>query len=153
MNGFDEIVELQENLAQAEQKFNQAKHLKDVLRRRRSDGKMLYDGWRNTPDWQQWRTRQLDRQNWRCGCCGQAMAFGEKIYLANGDFELQPDHPTVDHILPKSLFPNLALDKQNLVMLCWACNQRKSNKMTIASRMRHQWLKQSFSGWSNKVES
>jgi 5-methylcytosine-specific restriction endonuclease McrA len=153
MNGFDEIVKSQDNIAQAEKKFAQAKQLKDALRKRRSDGKILYDGWRNTSDWQQWRIRQLDLQNWRCGYCEQAMAFGEKIYLANGDFELQPTHPTVDHILPKSLFPNLALDKQNLMMLCWSCNQKKGNKMTSASRMRHQRLKQSFSGWSGEFEN
>jgi 5-methylcytosine-specific restriction endonuclease McrA len=152
MNGLDEIVKSQGNLAQADKKFAQAKRLKNALRRQRRDGKLLYEGWRYTSDWQQWRLQQLHQQNWLCACCGKVMVFGEKICLTNGDFDLQPNHPTVDHILPKSLFPNLAVNKQNLVMLCWACNQAKGSEMTIASRMRHQQLKQSFSEWSDKCK-
>jgi hypothetical protein len=35
---------------------------------------------------------------------------------------------TVDHIKPVSKFPELALDIDNLQVLCWECNQKKSNK-------------------------
>ncbi|MCY7277147.1 MAG: HNH endonuclease [Phormidesmis sp. CAN_BIN44] len=86
--------------------------------------------------------QQLEQQNWKCTYCGKRMGFGERTYLANGDFSLEPHHPTVDHILPKSLFPELALDLQNLTMICWSCNRKKGSKMEIASRMRHSKLKQ-----------
>ena len=35
---------------------------------------------------------------------------------------------TIDHIKPVSKFPELALDIDNLQVLCWECNQKKSNK-------------------------
>ncbi len=70
------------------------------------------------------------------------MGFGPKTYLPNGDFTLEPQHPTVEHVLPKSLFPELALNKQNLVMVCWECNKTKGSNVVIGSRMRHKKLKQ-----------
>lgn len=144
---FDEMSQSKDSLAEAEQKFTQAKRFQLALQQNRRKGRHFYDGWRNSVDWKQWRAQQLERQNWQCVCCEQVMKFGEKTHLTNGDFILQPNHPTVDHVLPKSYFPNLALDKQNLLMLCWSCNRQKGNNMVIASRMRHQQLKQSFKGW------
>ncbi|MBD2095118.1 HNH endonuclease [Trichocoleus sp. FACHB-591] len=129
-------------LAAAETKFAQAQQLQKKLKQRRSDGKLLYEGWQGSQDWHNWRMQQLERQNWKCACCSIQMGFGEKTYLANGDFMLEPQHPTVEHILPKSLFPKLTLDKQNLVITCWACNKKKSNDMVSASRLRHELLKQ-----------
>jgi len=35
---------------------------------------------------------------------------------------------TVDHIKPVSRYPDLVMDKDNLQILCWECNQNKSNK-------------------------
>ena len=35
---------------------------------------------------------------------------------------------TIDHIKPVSKFPELAMDIDNLQVLCWECNQRKSDK-------------------------
>ena len=141
MAEIEKILRSEENLAIAEQKFAAAQQQENHLRQRRKDGKLIYDGWVNSPSWQQWRTQQLERQKWLCACCGLRMGFGEKNYLPNGDFKLEPQHPTVDHILPKAFFPELTLNKQNLAMVCWACNKRKGSKMVPASRMRHDRLK------------
>ncbi|MBD2068912.1 HNH endonuclease [Leptolyngbya sp. FACHB-671] len=136
------IIDSETALAQAEEKFAQTKRTRENLKQRRNDGKLLYNSWQGSNDWHQWRIQQLEHQGWKCACCSKQMGFGEKTYLDNGDFTLEPHHPTVDHILPKSFFPELTLDKQNLVMVCWSCNRKKSNSVAIASRMRHQKLEQ-----------
>jgi hypothetical protein len=142
MSELEWLQRAEQNLTEAEQQFHKAQAAQDKLEQRRKDGKLLYDGWRGTPDWYHWRIQQLDHQNWLCACCGKKMVLGEKIDLPNGDFTLDPDHPTVGHILPKSYFPDLTLEKQNLVMICWACNKSMSNGMAKASHLRHQLLKQ-----------
>lgn len=35
----------------------------------------------------------------------------------------------VDHILPKSKYKHLALDKSNFQILCWPCNKNKGTKI------------------------
>lgn len=35
---------------------------------------------------------------------------------------------TIDHIKPVSKFPDMAMDIDNLQVLCWECNTEKSNK-------------------------
>lgn len=140
MSEFERLTESERALAQAEEKFTRTKKAKEKLKQRRSDGKLLYDNWRGTADWKEWREQQLERQNWQCAWCSKQMKFGEKVHLANGDFALEPQHPTIDHVLPKSFFPELALEKSNLVMICYLCNKKKSNKMAIASQMRHRAL-------------
>lgn len=142
MSELPQILNSETVLAEAESKFAQTKQLEENLKQRRNDGKLLYDNWQSSSDWHLWRMQQLEQQNWKCACCGQLMRFGKKIYLPNGSFTLEPQHPTVDHVLPKSLFPEFALDKENLVMVCWSCNRRKSNYMAAASRMRHRKLRQ-----------
>ncbi|MEP1079574.1 HNH endonuclease [Leptolyngbya sp. PL-A3] len=140
MSELAKILNSETALTQAETKIAQTRQIKARLKHRRNDGKLLYDNWQGSSNWHQWRMHQLERQGWKCVCCDKQMGFGEKTYLANGDFRLEPQHPTVEHILPKSLFPELALDLQNLVMVCWACNKKKGSKMAIASRMRHKQL-------------
>lgn len=138
----EQILLLEENLVQAEKQFREAEMFEEKLRQQRSDGKLLYEGWRTTQDFYQWRDQQLERQKWQCACCQKPMRSGEVTYLPSGKFMLEPDHPTVDHILPKSYFPDMAFDKQNLVMLRWDCNRRKGSSVVEASRFRHQQLKQ-----------
>lgn len=41
------------------------------------------------------------------------------------------DAVEVDHIIPYSLRPDLALELDNLQPLCWACNSGKSNHCSI----------------------
>lgn len=35
---------------------------------------------------------------------------------------------TIDHIMPVSKYPKYAMREENLQVLCWECNQAKSNK-------------------------
>ncbi|MBX0289734.1 HNH endonuclease [Hymenobacter sp. HSC-4F20] len=50
----------------------------------------------------------------RCQCCGRTRKDGVAIQ--------------VDHIKPRSRYPKLCLTFSNLQVLCWSCNQGKSNK-------------------------
>ena len=48
-----------------------------------------------------------------CACCGASPATGAVM--------------NVDHIKPRRLFPELALDVDNLQVLCEPCNHGKGN--------------------------
>lgn len=49
----------------------------------------------------------------RCQCCGATPATGAVM--------------NVDHIKPRKIFPELALDPDNLQILCDECNHGKGN--------------------------
>ena len=49
----------------------------------------------------------------RCQCCGATPADGVRI--------------NVDHIKPRKHYPELALDVENLQVLCEECNHGKGN--------------------------
>lgn len=51
------------------------------------------------------------------------LRYGRKCCLCGSNDNLQ-----VDHIKPKSKYPNLVYDIENLQILCKACNFGKSNK-------------------------
>lgn len=55
----------------------------------------------------------LQKYGARCQCCGATPADGVKM--------------NVDHIKPRKLFPQLALDVNNLQVLCEVCNHGKGN--------------------------
>lgn len=64
--------------------------------------------------WRELRYATIKRYGPVCQCCGAtAKTSGEPIQ--------------VDHIKPRSLFPELAMDPENLQVLCAPCNQGKSN--------------------------
>ena len=63
--------------------------------------------------WQKLRYAVLRNASGQCQCCG---ADRSQSLL------------TVDHILPMSHFPHLALDRDNLQVLCLPCNRGKSNR-------------------------
>lgn len=73
----------------------------------------------NSPDFlfsYEWRTVRmvaLKKYGARCQCCGASPADGVVM--------------NVDHIKPRRLFPALALDVENLQILCDACNHGKGN--------------------------
>src|SRR3990167_289109 len=63
--------------------------------------------------WYSLRYQALKKYGRRCMCCGATPDDGAKIH--------------VDHIKPRSKFPDLALELENLQILCKACNFGKSN--------------------------
>ena len=64
-------------------------------------------------EWRRVRMLVLKRDGATCACCGATRADGVKMH--------------VDHIKPRKLFPNLALDTENLQILCEVCNHGKGN--------------------------
>lgn len=44
---------------------------------------------------------------------------------------VHPDHPTIDHQLPKSLFPRGTYDPTNWEVICNKCNKKKSNNLKM----------------------
>lgn len=63
--------------------------------------------------WRKLRYKVLTKYGSRCMCCGLTPDDGVKIH--------------VDHIKPRSKFPELSLDINNLQILCEQCNHGKSN--------------------------
>jgi 5-methylcytosine-specific restriction endonuclease McrA len=66
-----------------------------------------------TFEWRAVRMQALKRHGARCQCCGASPANGAVMH--------------VDHIKPRKLFPQLALDIDNLQVLCHECNHGKGN--------------------------
>ncbi|MGS0696305.1 HNH endonuclease [Shewanella sp. 0m-4] len=64
-------------------------------------------------EWHTLRHEALMKYGSRCSCCGITPDQGAIMH--------------VDHIKPRSQYPELALDIENLQILCAACNKGKSN--------------------------
>lgn len=59
-----------------------------------------------------------------CSYCGQ-----EDLHIYHFfDKHDHSDMATTDHFIPKSEAPHLAMNKKNLVVCCWNCNNKKANK-------------------------
>lgn len=143
-NPLDKIQKAEKELFQVQSDLVQIDNFEKRLKKRRGFGKAIYDSWRVTDSWYQWRQKQLEKQQWKCASCSRKMKFSTIIRSSQGRLLLQPDHPTVDHILPKCYFPEAASDKQNLVVMCWQCNKQKGRKLKPASQFRHQKLVNDF---------
>jgi 5-methylcytosine-specific restriction endonuclease McrA len=63
--------------------------------------------------WQRLRICAFEKYGNFCNCCGATAKDGIKLH--------------VDHIKPRRLFPELALDINNLQILCAECNSGKGN--------------------------
>jgi 5-methylcytosine-specific restriction endonuclease McrA len=66
-----------------------------------------------TREWRAVRYETLRKYGAKCSCCGRGTDHGMIMH--------------VDHIKPRSKFPELELDPTNLQVLCEACNEGKSN--------------------------
>lgn len=66
-----------------------------------------------TYQWRQVRMKALIKYGRKCACCGATPETGAVM--------------NVDHIKPRKLFPNLALELSNLQVLCHECNHGKGN--------------------------
>ena len=67
----------------------------------------------NSYEWKHLRFIKLSTSNKKCECCGRGT---DKGFILN-----------VDHIKPRKLYPELALELDNLQILCDECNAGKSN--------------------------
>lgn len=79
---------------------------KEILRRRaeRFEGADFYQ----SPEWLEVRYRVLKRFGGCCMCCGVRPGLDKNVH--------------VDHIKPRSKYPELELDPNNLQVLCHDCN-------------------------------
>lgn len=65
----------------------------------------------NSQEWKTVRYQALKKYGARCQCCGSTPRDGVQMH--------------VDHIKPRSKYPHLALDVNNLQILCEPCNMGK----------------------------
>jgi hypothetical protein len=75
------------------------------------------EGWTDpflqSREWRTVRMRVLEKHGAKCQCCGRTPRDGITI--------------TVDHIKPRTRYPELALTESNLQILCNECNHGKGN--------------------------
>lgn len=71
------------------------------------------DAFLMTYEWRKVRMEALKKYGAKCQCCGATPAHGAVM--------------NVDHIKPRKLYPHLALDMNNLQVLCHDCNHGKGN--------------------------
>ena len=90
---------------------NQGKNKK---KRNKTSKKVDYSFYKSR-EWLELRVRVLEKYECKCMMCGRSPKFHRVVIH-------------VDHIKPRSKFPNLSLDFNNLQLLCAACNRGKSNK-------------------------
>jgi len=64
-------------------------------------------------EWRRLRMQALKKHGAKCQCCGASPATGAVM--------------NVDHIKPRKIYPELALDLDNLQVLCSECNHGKGN--------------------------
>lgn len=83
------------------------------------------DNFYDSPEWLALRYQILKEQGRRCVVCG---AVPPDVVIH------------VDHIKPRSLRPDLELDKTNLQVMCADCNRGKSNKDSIDWREKDNWI-------------
>ena len=71
------------------------------------------DAFLSSFEWRSLRMMALKQHGAVCQCCGASPKTGAVMH--------------VDHIKPRKLFPQLALDLNNLQVLCGECNHGKGN--------------------------
>lgn len=98
----------------ARRQKKQQRKAKALTRKLQSrDPFVISDAFLSSYEWRVLRMRALRKYGPKCMCCGAT-----------------PDHGAVmnvDHIKPRRLFPHLALDLDNLQILCHECNHGKGN--------------------------
>ncbi len=77
-----------------------------------------FNRWRDSEEGKLWKQEQYQAQGGCCAICSELI-------------KLRGSH--IDHILPLSRFPDLAVDTQNLRITCPDCNIAKSNRITITA--------------------
>lgn len=68
-----------------------------------------------------------------CACCGKTMTRDKwsrtpiNGWLQENGWWKNPRNVNIDHRYPKSLFPELMFDLDNMELICHACNQDKGD--------------------------
>lgn len=90
--------------------FYTAEYLEELATRRtiRHKRRSIWAAFAASDEWKSVRKKAIELYGAKCMRCGSA------------------EHINVDHIKPKSKYPELALDLGNLQILCWPCNKAKS---------------------------
>lgn len=81
--------------------------------KRKKERRVSGDSFLGTYEWRTLRMKALKKYGAKCQCCGATPDTGAVM--------------NVDHIKPRRIFPHLALDINNLQVLCGACNHGKGN--------------------------
>ena len=80
----------------------------------------------NSSAWRKLRYQVLAEDGRVCVACGENRVYNEKGVRIRYH---------VDHIKPRSLYPELALSRRNMQVMCECCNLGKSNKWEIDHRV------------------
>jgi 5-methylcytosine-specific restriction endonuclease McrA len=115
---FEELVK---NLFKATKRVDTAlAELQDIAAQinARNEPRALFNHWRDSEEGKLWKQKQYLAQHGRCADT-----------KCRKPIQLKGSH--IDHILPLSRFPHLALDTKNLRITCPDCNRTKSNKITV----------------------
>jgi 5-methylcytosine-specific restriction endonuclease McrA len=88
----------------------------------RPPGTVFGDAFYGTEEWRAVRYQALRLHGGMCQCCGASPTLRSPLH--------------VDHIKPRSLFPDLELKLENLQVLCCQCNLGKSNTDSFDWRKR-----------------
>ena len=97
--------------ASADKYYGLSKKVKKVVTRSHYP-----EGFYSSREWRSLRVKALVKNGRRCCLCGATPREGVVLH--------------VDHIKPRSLYPELELELDNLQILCEACNLGKSNHYT-----------------------
>ncbi|MCD8489272.1 MAG: HNH endonuclease [Desertifilum sp.] len=84
-----------------------------------TEAKRLYNNWRDSDEGQKVKEKLYNKQE---GLCADINCL-----LRNQVLPIQ--HLEIDHILPISKRPDLALKIKNLQLLCHPCNNTKNNRV------------------------
>lgn len=91
---------------------NQVEDYKKIFRQQsRARAEVYGDSFYSSPKWIALRYETFQTQGRICACCGETRG---QIHI--------------DHIKPRSKYPELSLDPNNLQVLCEACNIGKGNR-------------------------
>lgn len=103
------------------------KGTKNRGKKKAKNKKVVYsEDFYTSKEWRMLRVRVLEKYECKCMMCGESpKEHGIVIH--------------VDHIQPRSLFPELALEFTNLQLLCCSCNLGKSNKYKTDWRPNEEW--------------
>ncbi len=101
-------------IAYKEKSIKKSKKKKKSIRPQISNcGNVISNEFLMTYEWRKLRMEALKLHGSTCQCCGASPKTGAVM--------------NVDHIKPRKLFPELALDINNLQVLCSECNHGKGN--------------------------